>query len=140
VTEIGNVELLRLGFESFQREGPSALTALLALADPEIELYGGPGTEPSGLYRGHEEAVRWSEEWFEAWEEFQMEPTEFIEVTDEIVVVPLHQVARGKSSGVEVEVDTAFLFEIREGRVTRLHVYADADQALSAAERLATEG
>jgi ketosteroid isomerase-like protein len=35
---------------------------------------------------------------------------------------------------------TAFLFEIREGRVTRFHVYADQDQALAAAERLAREG
>jgi hypothetical protein len=38
VSEIRNVELLRLGFESFTREGPGGLGALLAPADTEQAL------------------------------------------------------------------------------------------------------
>jgi hypothetical protein len=70
MTEPGNIELLRLGFEVFQRQGPAAV---LELGDPEIECFGGPGVEPAGLYRGREAALRWAEEWFEAWEQFRME-------------------------------------------------------------------
>jgi uncharacterized protein len=139
VSESENVELLRRGFESFNREGPEGLAALLSLADPEIEVYAGPGMAEAGMYRGHEAAVRVSAEWFDVWDEFEMKPSEFVEVSDEIVVVPLHQVGRGRGSGVEVEVDIAYLFEIRERRVTRLHLYTDPAQALAAAERLARE-
>lgn len=131
------VELVRLGLETFQREGAEAL---LSITDPEIEVYTEPGLVNSGTYRGHEGFMRWQQQWMEAWEEFRMEPAEFIEVSDEIVVVPLHQVATGKGSGIEVEMDIAYLFEVRDGRLTRLHLYADKGRALSAAERLAGEG
>lgn len=137
VSESGNLRLVRLGFEAFQREGPGALSALAALADPEIECYAAPGVEPQGWYRGREAVLRWAEEWFEVWEEFHMEPTDFIEVTDEIILVALHQVARGKGSGVEVETDITYLFEIRDGRISRFHLYPETPQAFAAGERLA---
>jgi ketosteroid isomerase-like protein len=127
------LELVRLGFEVFEREGPGAV---LALADPDIEIYAAPGIQPTGRYVGKDAALRWTQEWFEVWEDFRMKPIEFIEASEGVVVVPLHQVAKGKGSGVEVEIDVAYLFEIRDGRVTRFHIYPDRDQAMSAAGRL----
>jgi ketosteroid isomerase-like protein len=133
MNEIGNAELVRLGFEMFEREGPAAA---LALADPDVEIYAAPGIEPTGRYVGKDSAMRWTQEWFEVWEEFRMEPMEFIEPSEGVVVVPVHQVARGKSSGVEVEIDVAYLFEIRDGLVTRFHIYPEKGQALTAANRI----
>jgi ketosteroid isomerase-like protein len=132
-----NVELVRDGFEIVEREGPAAL---LPLADPEVEVYTAPNLANPGTYRGHEGFLTWAEEWLDAWERFRYEPLEFIEVSDELVVVPLHQVGTGRSSGVEVELDVAYLFEIRGGKITRVHLYADKPQALAAAERLVGEG
>jgi len=58
---ITNVELVRLGFELFEREGPASFQSLLVLADPEIECYAAPGIEPSGRYHGRDAALRWWE-------------------------------------------------------------------------------
>ena len=63
--------------------------------------------------------MRWAEEWFDAWTEFHMQPIEFIEVSHEVVVVPLHQVATGKRSGVVVEIELTYVLEVRGGLITR---------------------
>jgi ketosteroid isomerase-like protein len=136
VTESGNVELLRLGFEVYEREG---IEALLPFADPEIEIYIEAGLGGAGTYRGHEGFMRSAEEWLEAWREFSLEPTDFIEVGGSIVVVPNRQVATGRGSGVRVEGEITYLFEFRRGKATRFHTYAEKERALEAAERLAAE-
>jgi ketosteroid isomerase-like protein len=96
VNEPASIELVRQGFEQFQREGPGAFRPLLALADPEIECYAAPGIEPAGRYIGREAALRWWEDWFEAWEDFRMEPSDFIEVREGVIAVPLTPVSEGQ--------------------------------------------
>jgi hypothetical protein len=53
-----------------------------------------------------------------------------------VIVVSLHQTAIGKASGARVEIDVAYLFEIKDGLVTRFHIYPELTQALGAAEAL----
>ncbi len=130
----GNVDLIRSGFEVFRREGPEAL---LALADPDIEVHAEQGLVNAGTYRGTDEFLRWQQRWLDAWEEFTAAPREFIEVSDHLVVVPLRQVATGKGSGIPVEMDINYLFEVRGGKITRFHLYADVDRAVAAARRIA---
>jgi ketosteroid isomerase-like protein len=131
-----NVELVRQGFRLFEKEGPAAA---FELAHPDVEVHAAPGVEPTGTYRGPDEALRWAREWFDAWGEFRMEPGEFVEVGDRFVVVTLHQSAIGKGSGIRVEVDVSYLFEIRDGRVSRFHLYRDREQAFDVARRLGGE-
>ena len=45
------------------------------------------------------------------------------------VVANIHQSARGKGSGVAVEMDIAYLWEIREGRLAAMHLYATREEA-----------
>ncbi|MEK6326690.1 MAG: nuclear transport factor 2 family protein [Actinomycetota bacterium] len=136
MADLSNIELLRRGFEIYEREGAEGL---LPLADPEIEIYTQPGLMNAGTDRGHEGFLRWSEQWLEAWEEFRIEPKEFIEVGGSIVVVPIRQAATGRGSGVRVGNDITYLVEIRGGKVTRFHVYQETEGALEAAKRLAAE-
>jgi ketosteroid isomerase-like protein len=134
--ESANVELVRLGLAAYEREG---VEGLLAFADPEIEIYIEPTLAGTGTYRGHEGLRHSGREWLEAWQDFHVAPTDFIEVGEYIVVVPNHQVATGRESGVRVEGDITYLIEFREGKCTRFHTYADTDRALKAAKRLAGE-
>jgi ketosteroid isomerase-like protein len=134
--ESANVELVRLGLAAYERDG---VEGLLAFADPEIEIFIDPALAEPGTYRGHEGLRDSGREWLEAWQEFHVEPTDFIEVGESIVVVPNHQVATGRGSGVRVEGVIAYLIEFREGKCTRFHAYADTDRALQVAERLANE-
>jgi ketosteroid isomerase-like protein len=45
----------------------------------------------------------------------------------------VHEVARGKESGVVVETDTATISTLREGMIVRVRNYMDRSQALEAA-------
>lgn len=132
-----NLDLVRLGFRVFEWEGPGAV---FELAHPDVEVHAAPGIEPTGTYRGVEQGRRWAREWFDAWSEFRMEPAELIEVGERCVIATIHQTATGKGSGIEVEFDVFYPFEIRAGRVTRFHLYRDRDQALEAAKRLENGG
>jgi ketosteroid isomerase-like protein len=126
-----NVEIVREVFESF-RSGDQKRTA--QLVDPEVEFHGTVGgLEEGRIAHGLPQIVETFEvEDLEAWEERRLEPEEFIDAGD-VVVVLLHEYRRGRGSGVELESDTAVVFAVREGRVVRIQGYMDRDAALKAA-------
>jgi ketosteroid isomerase-like protein len=69
-----------------------------------------------------------------AWEEYRCEVDEYRELDDERVLVLLHIIGRGKSSGVElghVRTKAANLFHVRVGKVTRLVIWADQERGLA---------
>jgi hypothetical protein len=73
-------------------------------------------------------------EFLGAWEGFRAVPDEYRELDDERVLVLQHAEGRGKTSGVDVGVTGATgatLFHVREGKVTRLVVYADRERAFA---------
>ena len=69
------------------------------------------------------------------WDEWQVEAVdEYRELDGERVFVPARFSARGKASGVElgqVGGKGAALFHVRDGKVTRLQLYMDRENALS---------
>ncbi len=104
------------------------------LTDPDVELHGTVGGVAEGrVYRGLAEVRReYDEEDGEAWEERRIEPAEFIDAGDDVVVL-LHEFRRGRGSGVELELDTAVVLTVREGRVARIQGFMDPAAARRAA-------
>jgi hypothetical protein len=47
------------------------------------------------------------------------------------LIVPMRLYARGEGSGVEVEMEAAYVMKAREGKLVRLQLYADAEEALA---------
>ncbi len=68
----------------------------------------------------------------EIWDEHRIEPQEFIDAGDQVVVLQ-REYQRGKSSGVELVVDTASILDLRDGRIVRMQGYMDRAAALGAA-------
>jgi ketosteroid isomerase-like protein len=112
---------------------------LRSLMHPEGEIHGAPGLINAGTYHGYEGFREWLLQWEEAWEEVNYEIGEIIEVSQDLVVVPVHTVGVGAVSGVEIDAVFGWLYEWRDGRAVRFHVYPDVDMALEAARRLAAE-
>jgi ketosteroid isomerase-like protein len=112
---------------------------LQAILDPGGEIYGDPGIVNSGTYRGYDGFRQWVQQWEEAWEEINYELGEMIDVGDSIVVVPVHVVGRGAGSGVEIDSVFGWLYEFRDGRAVRFHVYATVERAVESAESLAVD-
>jgi ketosteroid isomerase-like protein len=121
-----NVEIVRRGMEHFAETGEPPWYAI----HTEVEVRD-HDTMDQGEYRGHAGYRRWLEDWAAAWSEFSMDPEEFIDVGERVVVVFLMK-ATGVSSGVEVERQDAMVFTLRDGTVVRLDYYNNRTEAFKA--------
>ena len=84
------------------------------------------------VYEGHDGIRRFAADLDEVWDEFRTEPIEFIDVGETVVVS--HRVhARGKGSGVEVELPSSSLYMLRNRKVTAIRMYREHADALEAA-------
>jgi len=92
-----------------------------------------PDAYPEGaqVFRGREGLKRWVASTREIWEEWRFEPERFLDAGDQVVAL-VRVVARGGSSGVSLDRETAHLWTLRDGRVTRCEVYLDRSEALDA--------
>jgi uncharacterized protein len=126
-----NVEIVRRAVEAILRGDWQQAAHLL---DPDAEGHGTVGGLSEGeVLRGVTQFRQsFEQEDAEAWDERRLEAERFIDAGD-CVVVPLHEFRRGKGSGVEMETDTAMVYEVRDGRVVGIQGYMDRGEALQAA-------
>ena len=129
------VALVRTGHEAY---GAGDIDTVLAMLDPEVEVFAPPEVINSGTFHGHEGWRRWVEQWNEAWDSFEQEIQEVAAIGERHVIVRMHQTGRGRGSGVEVQLEATYVYEIRDGRAVYLAIYLDRDAAVAAA--LAREG
>jgi ketosteroid isomerase-like protein len=85
---------------------------------------------------GREGVKQLFDSYMEAFDALRLEPVEFIEAGDQIVV-SLRQRVRGKGSGAEVTGTVAHVWAMRRGAAQRLRIFADKEKAM---EVLAAEG
>ena len=124
-----NVELVRDGFEAFNRDG---VDGILPLIHPDFEATTPPelASEPD-TYRGHEGVRRYFDSFYEAMEEIRWEPHSFEGVGDRVVVdFTLH--ARGKTTGIDTELRAVQVWTLRDGKATSLDLYPTMEEALEA--------
>ena len=80
-------------------------------------------------YEGPEGTREFLTEWVGAWEDWRLEVRELIDAGDDVVAI-LHQSGRSKTTGLEVDMDFAQVWTIKDGKQTRMRMYADTDEAL----------
>jgi ketosteroid isomerase-like protein len=99
-------------------------------ADPEIEyvIVGGP--EP-GTLRGRAGLAEAMRTIFREVEDVRAEVEQYRELDAEHVLVLTRNLGRGKRSGVPVSARNAEVFEIHEGKVTRIVFYYERNRALA---------
>src|SRR6185312_15637288 len=87
-----------------------------------------------GTASGIAESSETFRDWISAWEEWRVHVDEIRELDAGRVFVLVHASVRGKESGVELparSTNFAQLFEVGDGRVTRLVNYFDRGLALA---------
>jgi ketosteroid isomerase-like protein len=124
-----NLELTKAGFEAYNAGDAGALAALL---HADVELYADDELLNSGAFRGREGFTQWSAEWLEAWDEFRIEARSTEAFGNHFILADCHQVARGAGSGIDVEMDVFWAFEVAGGHVMRMHLYANRERAVEA--------
>lgn len=125
-----NVEIVRRLYELWSGRDWEGMTELV---DPDVEQHGTVGGLGEGnVSRGPDQIrQRFEAENLEVWEEHRIEPVRFVDAGEQVVVIQ-HEYQRGKGSGVEVEIDTASVFDVRDGRIVRIRPYMDPAAALEA--------
>ena len=99
-------------------------------AHPEIEFVIVDGPAP-GSWRGVAGMVEAYRGILNAWEGYRTAATEH-RVLDEQTILSLITISgRGKASGLELQAQGANVFQIRDGKVTRLAIYWNREQALA---------
>ena len=121
-----NVELARRAVEHLMATGEPPWDAL----DEEIEIHDHDILD-AREYRGHAGWARWFEDWGAAWAEWSIEPEEYIDAGDWIVV-PIRMKTKGRDSGIEAQRQDAIVYQLRDGQVRRIDYYNDRKQALKA--------
>jgi ketosteroid isomerase-like protein len=124
-----NVEIVKRANEFLERRDWHGMTDLF---DPNVELYGTVGgLEEDKILRGPSEITRAFEtEDDEVWDEHRIEPQEFIDAGDRVVV--LQREYQRSKSGAELVIDTASILDLRDGRIVRIQGYMNPAEALEA--------
>ena len=133
----GNAQLAITGLAAYQQGDEETLKGFF---DPGIEIYSEPGMINSGSFTGWDGFRQWIAQWEEAWDEINYEPLELIDVDDRLLVARVRVTGRGAGSGLEINREFAYLWEIRDGRAIRFHLYGSPERALQAARSLPREG
>lgn len=107
------------------------LESFVALHDTGWEGYVSPTTGEflSGSWHGRKGLQELVELWLEPWSRFTVEPSGF-DVAGDALLVDVHAHGAGTASGAEVEMDWVFRYEVRDGTLSRLGIYADREEAL----------
>jgi ketosteroid isomerase-like protein len=127
-----NVEIVRRVWASAEKRDQRAV---FMLYDPAIEWesHDVGSMELAGVYHGHEGVRRFVRVWLEAFETFDAQGESFIDAGDR-VVVRYRVIGRGKRSGIDVEMLRWNTYEVRDGLVTRVELFASEAEALDAAD------
>jgi ketosteroid isomerase-like protein len=103
-------------------------TGWSGLFHPEGELDWSRARGPfKGVYRGPRERDAFWKDFWSTFEDIRIETHGFTEMGSE-VVVPNTAHIRGRE-GIEVVSRTAFVFTIDRGRITRLQMFQESDEA-----------
>ncbi len=110
------------------------LPILEELWDPQV-VYHPTGALPDGAarpHRGWDGVLRFTANQMEAFTEMWIEPLEFIEVGDRLVV-PYRFGGRARHTGIEVDFSFVHLLHLPDGKVVRCDAFKTKGEALEAA-------
>ena len=138
-----NVEVVRSTFEPFEGVNVAEIDwsaevireALGRAYSPDIRLTTLAirlGLDISDSYRGLDGLVEYLRKWLEPFSEYHVENLDYVDA-GECVLVPSRQWGVGSGSGARVELELTTLYEVRDGRIARVHQYATMAEALDAA-------
>ena len=125
-----NVEAFRQGFEEFAATHSFRPETF----HPEFvwDMSTFRGWPEQQTYAGFEGAQAFLADWLEAFDDWEIEPEQYIEADGDRVVVILRQRGRSKASGATIEMRFGQVWTIKDGLSTRMQMYASPAEALEA--------
>lgn len=122
-----NVRIVEAAIEGLNRK---EWDSVFALATPDFVMDMSRGLGPGRGVYSRDQAQAFAEDLAGLWESIRIEPREFIEAGDH-VVVPYAVHSRGRE-GIEVTAHPTFVWTVRDGAVERVELYQEREDALEA--------
>jgi uncharacterized protein len=129
-----NVEIARKHLDALNAfmRGKISSEAWLALWDEEAEFYPLRAQLEGKSYRGHEGLDRFIAEMEEEWDEVRFEIDEARDAGEQVVGIGRFR-ARGRASGVDLNVPLGVLTKVRQGKIFYMRLFSEPAEALEAA-------
>ncbi len=105
-------------------------TRAAEIFDPEVEIHPPGGPIGGNVERGYGGIVRNWRDLLATFDEFLIDPLEFHEAGEQVVVIQRNV---GRMRGMEVDELSSVLFTLRDRRIARIDVFASREGALEAA-------
>ena len=131
-----NAELLRPVYEEWGRGnwGPS-----FDVYDRHMEWgWSSEFLDLGGVYEDRRDPNPRLRSWLGEWDYWRAEAEEYLEIGDHVVVLASYH-GRGKGSGMEIHQHGAHVFELRDGKVVRLGIFATREKAIESAHSARSE-
>ena len=91
-----------------------------------------------GVYQGAKQGKEAWSAWLEAWQRWDIDIVETIDLDAETLVVVTHVRAQGKGSGITVDAGGAGLWRVRDGKIAYAKLFQSKEEALAAVSPPAT--
>jgi ketosteroid isomerase-like protein len=124
-----DAELLRRFYVALNDEN---FEAAMDVCDHQVEVYLAPDVVSAVAPRGHRDVSAYLREFMGSWHMYRPEPEDFVAAGTKVVAL-VHLRARGKGSRFEIDEEIADVFEVDQGKISKLRLYVDREQALAQA-------
>ena len=131
------MELVRQGYEAWNRGDRSWV---LEHMSEDVEWVTPPEDPDPATYSGHDEVVRYWEQWRASVGQLEFTPIEFLDAGDHVLVTAERK-GKGETSGLEVTDRVVQVFTFEGDKCVSVHEHYDRDKALRdiGAEELAEQ-
>ncbi len=126
-----NIEIVARGYALFSETGE--LIEERTHPDFVWDMSTFSGWPERQVYAGTDGAREFLASWTEPWDDWELELEELIEAGDDEVLAVVRQHGTSKTTGLEVDMQFAQLWTLRDGKYTRMRMYADLAEARRAA-------
>lgn len=123
-----NEEIVRRLYQAWQKDGFGVVPELM---DAEIEYVNPSDAIEPGTRHGHAGFAKAARALMSVYTNYEVLEARFYEAGDSVAVVT-RVATRSRGHAVPVEAERGYVFDVRDGRVTRFAWFNDAVQALNA--------
>jgi len=123
-----NVEIVKRAYEAWNRRD---MAAVLGACDHDIEWWERDDVPDPTVHRGLNAVGARFAELDDMWIGLGLQPQEFIDAGD-FVVVPFRLTGRGRASRAPFDEDEVQVFRLRNGKIIELREYSEKAEALKA--------
>ena len=88
-----------------------------------------------GRLQGHEESESPPRAWLSEWENWRAQAEDYLEFGDHVVVLARYH-GQGRGSGVEIHQEGAHVFELRDGKIVRMEIFASREKAIESVRQV----